>query len=357
MQLLLAASVLVHAASAAVVPGGMFTLRPSTEGRSALLRGVQSNLGLRGGAAVDAAAAKPPTASVVSTETTASGTVKVVLRFRTNYKTRFGENMVIVGSLAEFGEVEVPSATNVKKAAWEGKGARMQYIADDDWGLDMAVELDPTTNPAPSVHYRYVVVDDNGAHPPIPEGGARSGRVLTLAGSLTDYPAVMEVRDLWKSPTSADQLMLSSAFTEVIFNDPQRKSTTTLAKSSKAGKGSASAGESLIVRLALTNPRVERGHVMGVIGSCSSLGAWEDGKVTPMSAANFPLLLSLLLITYYLLLITFARSRQCLLPTFPCGRSNSRCRWSSSRWSTAMSLWMRRRKRCWRWSRATVRTR
>ena len=44
----------------------------------------------------------------------------------------------------------------------------------------MAVELDPTLIPPPFVNYRYVVVDDNGAHPPLPEGGAKSGRCLTL---------------------------------------------------------------------------------------------------------------------------------------------------------------------------------
>jgi len=30
-------------------------------------------------------------------------------------------------------------------------------------------------------------------HIPIPEGGARVGRALSLAGSVSDYPAVMEV--------------------------------------------------------------------------------------------------------------------------------------------------------------------
>jgi hypothetical protein len=54
------------------------------------------------------------------------------------------------------------------------------HISDDDWGLDMAVELDPTLIPPPFVNYRYVVVDDNGSHPPLPEGGAKSGRSLTL---------------------------------------------------------------------------------------------------------------------------------------------------------------------------------
>jgi hypothetical protein len=70
---------------------------------------------------------------VVAQEAQASGTVKVVLRFRTNYQTRFGENMVIIGSLAEFGEVLLPSGTNCRDAAWQGKGARMQYIDNDDW--------------------------------------------------------------------------------------------------------------------------------------------------------------------------------------------------------------------------------
>jgi hypothetical protein len=44
-----------------------------------------------------------------------------------------------------------------------------------------------------------------------------------IFNSLDDYPAVMEVRDFWKSPSSADQLMLSAAYTNVIFNDPSRR--------------------------------------------------------------------------------------------------------------------------------------
>ena len=100
----------------------------------------------------------------------------------------------------------------------------------------------------------------------IPEGGARTGRTLTLAGRLDDYPAVMEVRDYWKSPTSVDQLMLSAAFTDVIFNDPQRKLGAPKAKANPVP------GEALTVRLTITNSRVERGHVMGVIGSSAALG-------------------------------------------------------------------------------------
>jgi len=76
---------------------------------------------------------------------------------------------------------------------------------------------------------------------------------------------------------------LSAAFTDVIFNDPSRKKA--LPKAAPRGSG-----DGLTIRLTLQNSRVERGHVMGVIGSCAALGNWEDGKVTAMSAANFPML-------------------------------------------------------------------
>merc|ERR1712216_372679 len=150
----------------------------------------------------------------------------------------------------------------------------------------MAVELDPTVEPAPLVYYRYVVVDDNGGHLPIAEGGALNARALSLAGRLDHYPAVMEVRDFWKSPSSMDQLMLSAAFTEVVFNDASRKAAK---RKFLAPSSTERPLEIMTVRLALQNPRVERRHIMGVIGSSTSLGSWEDGKVTPMSGANFPL--------------------------------------------------------------------
>ena len=130
--LLLGALLLVRSAVAAGLVGTR-TVPP--------LPGGSRNLRLRGGSTpgvtgVEASAGSDPrdgSVSVVAQEAQASGTVKVVLRFRTNYQTRFGENMVIIGSLAEFGEVLLPSGTNCRNAAWQGKGARMQYIDNDDW--------------------------------------------------------------------------------------------------------------------------------------------------------------------------------------------------------------------------------
>lgn len=269
------------------------------EGRALRLRGGLGIAGLERGNSSGSVTAKmtapplpgqaaPPTVKVEEPgqHLSEAGSVTVVLRFRTFYKTRYGENVVIVGSLPVFGDVFNPTATETIKAAEQGKGARLQYLADDEWGLDVAVELEPGSFPPPMVNYRYCIVDDNHQHLPLPEGGGKSGRALYLAGPVATFPAVMEVRDVWKSQTSLSSIMLSSAFTDVIFHDASRFKNKAPVKAKVNGKKDN--GE-FILRLTMENPRVEPGHTMGVIGSCPALGGWEDGKVTPMSGTNFPL--------------------------------------------------------------------
>eukprot|EP00291_Cryptomonas_curvata_P006355 CAMPEP_0172190552 /NCGR_PEP_ID=MMETSP1050-20130122/23181_1 /TAXON_ID=233186 /ORGANISM="Cryptomonas curvata, Strain CCAP979/52" /LENGTH=145 /DNA_ID=CAMNT_0012865447 /DNA_START=89 /DNA_END=523 /DNA_ORIENTATION=+ len=73
---------------------------------------------------------------------TSAVSVKVLLRFRMNYKTQYGENLVLLGSLSEFGNLEEPTASEVLAAAAAGKGARMRYINNDDWGLDIVLEME-----------------------------------------------------------------------------------------------------------------------------------------------------------------------------------------------------------------------
>eukprot|EP00960_Hanusia_phi_P010458 306636-Hanusia_phi.AAC.1 len=55
---------------------------------------------------------------------------------------------------------------------------------------------------------RYCIVDDNKQHPPICEGGSKNGRILNLAGPADTYPAVMEIRDIWKSQSSLSSIFL-----------------------------------------------------------------------------------------------------------------------------------------------------
>jgi 4-alpha-glucanotransferase len=241
-----------------------------------LSTGAQSILG-NGGKIVKSFTAEP-TVERVTLRGGNDATVKTLLRFRINYKTRFGENVVLVGNLPDFGEVLETSVTNCVNAAAAGKGARMAYISDDNWGLDIALELEPGAQPPPVFRYRYVVVDDNKQHKPFAEAGSRDGRLLNLGGSPATYPSDMEVRDEWRFHQAS--IMCTSAFTSVIFNDPNRHGKQPLSSNVPP--------DSVVVRLVVDGSRVEKGHMMGIIGSCQSLGAWEDGKVVVMSGTNYP---------------------------------------------------------------------
>lgn len=187
--------------------------------------------------------------------------------------------VVLVGNLPDFGEVLDPSVTNSVAAAAAGKGARLAYISDNNWGLDIALELEPGASPPPVFRYRYVVVDDNRQHVPISEAGSRDGRILNLGGVPGTYPSEMEIRDEWRHTQAS--IMSTSCFTKVIFAEPSREP-----KAQIVGRIDI---DSIIVRLTVDSSRVDKGHAMGVIGSSTSLGQWEDGKVTVMSGANYPI--------------------------------------------------------------------
>lgn len=219
-----------------------------------------------------------PAEALVTMRGGGDGTVKTLLSFRINYKTRFGENLVLVGNLPDFGEVDDVTVTNCALAAGQGKGARMAYISDDNWGLDIALELEPDAQPPPLVSYRYVIVDDKKQQAPRAEGGSREGRLLNLAGASSVYPEKIVVKDTWRHNQAS--IMLTKAFTDVIFKDPTRATAKIVRQNA--------AEDSVIVKLTIENPRVEKEHSMAVIGSVPALGSWEDGKVTVMQGTNYP---------------------------------------------------------------------
>lgn len=104
---------------------------------------------------------------VVSTGT------RVMVRFRINYSTRWGENVMIVGSTDELGGVQDPTEDEVRNAIAAGKGKVMRYIADGNWEFATMMASAPT-----EVVYRYALVRERGD--PLVEGGIRTGRVLDV---------------------------------------------------------------------------------------------------------------------------------------------------------------------------------
>ena len=98
---------------------------------------------------------------------------RAMVRFRINYSTRWGENVIIVGSTDELGGLQDPTEDEVRVAIAAGKGKVMRYIADGNWEYATLMSSAPT-----EIVYRYALVRERG-HPLI-EGGIRAGRILDL---------------------------------------------------------------------------------------------------------------------------------------------------------------------------------
>jgi len=164
---------------------------------------------------------------------------KIMVRFRINYSTRWGENVILVGSTDELGGVQDPTEDEVRKAIAAGKGKVMRYIADGNWEFATMMPSAPT-----EVVYRYALVRERGD--PLVEGGIRSGRVLDLdecvrrsrtvrrgvhtvgsggsSSSLKDAasrdgPLQVEVRDQWRVSRGIgeDVVLRSDAISRVIY--------------------------------------------------------------------------------------------------------------------------------------------
>ena len=175
----------------------------------------------------------PKRRPVISTGT------RVMVRFRINYSTRWGENVILVGSTEELGNVQEPTEDEVRKAIAAGKGKVMRYIADGNWEFATLMASAPT-----EVSYRYALVRERGE--PLVEGGICTGRVLDVdecvrrsrtfrrglhtvgsggsSSSLKDAasrdgPLEVEVRDQWRvsRENGEDVLLRSDAISNIIY--------------------------------------------------------------------------------------------------------------------------------------------
>eukprot|EP00292_Cryptomonas_paramecium_P010335 CAMPEP_0113674680 /NCGR_PEP_ID=MMETSP0038_2-20120614/7565_1 /TAXON_ID=2898 /ORGANISM="Cryptomonas paramecium" /LENGTH=271 /DNA_ID=CAMNT_0000591311 /DNA_START=420 /DNA_END=1233 /DNA_ORIENTATION=+ /assembly_acc=CAM_ASM_000170 len=167
--------------------------------------------------------------------------MRLVLRFRINYSTRWGENMMILGSTEELGGLGSLTEADARKAITANKGKVMRYISDGNWEFVSVLDSPPT-----EMHYRYVLIRERGE--PLIEGGPRNGRMLDLEGvtrrwvkgmspgSVQLASFQMEVRDQWRvsRANGEDVVLRSDALTKVIYAASR---SFTDANSCRAGAG------------------------------------------------------------------------------------------------------------------------
>ena len=160
--------------------------------------------------------------------------MKVV--FRINYKSKWGENIELIGSIEKLGnwntELSFPM-TYTEKGEWEAT-----FDLDDNEIFE----------------YKYIL--KNNEKKVIWEGG--KNRVFDL-----NIDHQIEVRDYWRPQVDTETALFSKVFSDVLMKHNPNKPI----------KKNSFPNRSILFRISA--PRVTPGKSIGIIGNCKPLGNWD----------------------------------------------------------------------------------
>jgi 4-alpha-glucanotransferase len=175
----------------------------------------------------------------------------MIITFKLNYFTQWGQTLYLSGSAAQLGSNE-PS-----------KALSMQYTDNGNW--EATIELDEKNE---QVSYKYLIRHESQA-PDFWEWG--SPRTIDVAGLKTRS---IIVEDSWRTPTDLENPMFSQAFVGNLFKRSESQDVKVLKNAN--------------CRLQLLAPRIDQHQSFCVVGSCKSLGNWEPKQALVMNDANYP---------------------------------------------------------------------
>lgn len=172
----------------------------------------------------------------------------MLLQFQIEYKTYYGQQLMISGSLPRLG--------NGKRE--EAAAMFYQENSDGIWILQVETEI------LTGFHYRYFIRDVHdgteteewGPDRRFEPGSHPQGRIL--------------LKDHWRTKSDPGYALLTSAFTNVIF-----KQEKTDRKESRSRKKS---GNSVVLRFKPDFSRIAPGHKLAVAGNSNALGSWDQNK-------------------------------------------------------------------------------
>lgn len=170
------------------------------------------------------------------------------IEFNINYQTKWGEEIQLIGDIAELGNDDLKKAITLKH---KGNG---------NWFAAVEFKDEPI-----SFHYSYLVRENDSliSH----EWG--SPRLFESTENES-----YKLQDHWQS-MPPNNPFFSSAFTKTLFLRENEKNITL-----KKYK------QSLTVRVFA--PTVAPNLTLGIIGNCSELGNWSQEKVLKLNSKNFP---------------------------------------------------------------------
>uniref|UniRef100_A0A7S1T7F8 4-alpha-glucanotransferase n=2 Tax=Compsopogon caeruleus TaxID=31354 RepID=A0A7S1T7F8_9RHOD len=211
------------------------------------------------------------------------GEVKVT--FRVQAETRFGQEVLVSGSIGALGEFDVQ------------RGVAMVCERPGVWSVSVVLEkggsrggegtgVDGTWDG--SIRYKYARTDRSTGAVDWEAGRERS---LSLAFGSMEGDSV--VKDVFREkPETLQEIFSTEAFTDVIFNRPERirmslnvakaENSAAITKAVVLGKGSYSA------RFVVFAGQVRPDEAVYLIGSVEELGQNDFAKAIPMSDSQAP---------------------------------------------------------------------
>jgi 4-alpha-glucanotransferase len=182
----------------------------------------------------------------------------MLIYFRIEYKTQFGQLLMLVGS--------VPSLGNGKPR--DARPMTLKNVQSGTW--EFSFEL----SSASDFHYRYFV-QDNNFNTTLEEWGP--DRLFKHENRLKK---TILLTDHWRSMSDPEFALHSSAFLNSIMKRGQRFKTPEV----KAG----ATENDVILKFKPNVVRIKPGHKVAVAGSARSLGGWIENKAVPLGNPDHP---------------------------------------------------------------------
>jgi len=182
----------------------------------------------------------------------------MLVQFQINYKTQFGQQLMLVGSLPSLGNSNAQNAISMT----------LKNEHSGLWIFELELKSSVDFN------YRYFVKDNN-QNSNIEEWGENR-----LFKSEKRIKEKILLADYWRNSADHDFILHSTAFTKAILK-PKEIIKTAKLKDNKSK-------DSIIIKFKPNVLRIKSGHKVAVCGSAKNLGEWADKKAVKLSNLDYP---------------------------------------------------------------------
>lgn len=177
------------------------------------------------------------------------------LTFRIHYYTQWGQQIAVVGSLPELGNLELD------------KALILTYKAEGYWEGSIEIKKKPHSH----FTYRYILIDSmNGG---IQEEWGNT-RLVEVGKKVDDFWFF----DSWRAQNDPHNVFFSSSFVNAITKPVVFPKPTSFSPSE----------QEVVLRFQMDAPAIPSGWQLAIVGNMEELGNWSHSEPLLLHNANFP---------------------------------------------------------------------